>query len=185
MRLKVTGLVSVVLCLWMGAVAEAEPLTWRWSFAAEQGRFVTDGTAHVPGTYTLLDFAVTASSAGGTIGSVSDGQYDASGFTTERPYSFVWDGSRVTLWNSAGHNTFDWWPFDDLSTAQFYFFGWNRGNVNDASSAALWNGDNENLPAIGAVSVAPSNVVPEPGTLLLMTTSVGLLVRFRRTRAAW
>ena len=38
---------------------------WIWSFADERGTFLTDGAAPVPGTYTMIDFSVTASSAGG------------------------------------------------------------------------------------------------------------------------
>ena len=52
---------------------------WIWSFAGEQGHFLTDGTTPVPGTYTLIDFDVTSSAAGGTLGSVSGGQYVAAG----------------------------------------------------------------------------------------------------------
>ena len=93
--------------------SEADQI-WIWSFAGEQGHFLTDGTTPVPGTYTLIDFDVTSSAAGGTLGSVSGGQYVAAGSDSVQPYSMAWNGSAVTLWSAAGFNSFNWWPFSDL-----------------------------------------------------------------------
>ena len=66
------------------------------------------------GIYTLEDFIVTSSSAGGTIGSIRSGEYSASGFGTVPPYAMTWNGHEVTFWDSAGDNAADWWPFSDL-----------------------------------------------------------------------
>ena len=117
---------------------------WIWSFAGEQGHFLTDGTTPVPGTYTLIDFDVTSSAAGGTLGSVSGGQYVAAGSDSVQPVSMAWNGSAVTLWSAAGFNSFNWWPFSDLvEPPKAYLFGFRAGpagQVNDVHSAALWGG---------------------------------------------
>ncbi len=65
MRGKIGWFVAVLLLIATNSRADQ---IWIWSFANERGTFLTDGTASVPGTYTLIDFSVTASSAGGTIG---------------------------------------------------------------------------------------------------------------------
>ena len=175
----------ILAVLWITAAsARAEPITWNWSFAGESGQFVTDGLSHSAGSYTLIDFSVTSSSVGGTLGSLSHGQYSASGFATDMPYSFVWDGSRVTFWDSAGVNTFNWWPFDDLTSDRFYLFGWSTGNINDVRSAALWDGNNKSPLAVGLVDVSPASPIPEPATVLLLTSGLGMLARFRARRGA-
>jgi hypothetical protein len=174
----------ILLC----SVAQSEASQmWAWSFAGESGLFVTSGTAPLPGTYTLEDFVVTSSVAGGTVGSVSGGQYSASGFSSTLPYDMVWDGTAVTTWLAAGNNTFDWWPFDDLTSTQYYFFGWDTGNFNVPGRAALYD------PAfglwspisVGDVTVTPyGNVVPDGGSTLLLL-GVGLAgVRAWRTRSS-
>jgi hypothetical protein len=146
---------------------------WMWSFAGERGTFVTDGTTAVPGTYTMIDFSVTASSAGGTLGSVSGGQYAAEGSDSVQPYSMKWDGQAVTMWSAAGFNSFNWWPFSDLiEPPKAYLFAWREdpvfGQVNDAHSAGLWSGSF--TLAGGPLTVRPAaapSPVPEPATLSL------------------
>ena len=195
--MKTTMLKSIGLALAMGgslaigSVANAAVL-WKWSFANETGTFTTSGTAAggvaAPGSYTLSDFSVTASQAGGTIGSLSGGQYVTCGYATDQPYSFDWNGNAVTQWNQSGANTFNWWVFDDVANLQdAYFFGWQTGNNNVASQAAFY--DDLAYPPLSqpsyavTVSVAAASAA-EPGTLGMMLT--GLLFAgwtvARRTR---
>jgi hypothetical protein len=169
-------------------------ITWDWSFNAERGQFITDGTTPVPGTYTLVDFVVTASGAvaasgsGGRLGSLSGGVYQTGprAFETDEPFSFVWDGSRVTLWLHSGRNLFDWWAFaDTFYTNQFYLFGWDAGNINNPFRAALWDSvipdPDLNAPSVGDIRVVPS-AVPEPGMAALLCLG---FISLLATRSRW
>ena len=98
---------------------------WNWSFAGESGAFLTDGTAVgqvvAPGTYDFKDFTVGFSAVGEPVGSVTGGQYVASGFSdTSTPYSFVWNGSAVTEWDKTGLNDFNWRLFNNTAGMDFY-----------------------------------------------------------------
>jgi PEP-CTERM motif len=170
MRIRIGCLVTTLL---LSAANSRADQIWIWSFAGERGTFLTDGTQAVPGTYTMIDFSVTASSAGGTLGSVSGGQYIAEGSESVQPYAMNWNGQAVTLWSAAGTNFFNWWPFSDLvDPPKAYFFGWRAdpvsGQVNDVHSAALWSGSFAIIG--GPVAVRPAaepGPVPEPATLSL------------------
>lgn len=182
----------------VAAIATSVPasaaVTWNWSFAGEAGTFTTDGNAPgnvaAPGTYNFSDFSVTASPFGRPLGSVSGGGYSAAGFSTNTPYSFNWDGSNVTFWNSSGGNSFNWWVFQNVASPNLYhFFGWNSGNVNDATSAALYDsntGGGANGQLVGPVSVSvasPStSAVPEPATWAMMLAGFGLAGAAMRRR---
>ena len=180
------GCVLVMLLL-TAATTEADQI-WLWSFVGEQGRFLTDGTAPVPGTYTMIDFAVTSSSTGGTLGSVSGGQYEAAGSDSVQPYAMVWNGQAVTLWTAAGFNSFNWWPFSDrVAPPQAYLFGWAfspaLGQVNDVHSAGLFDGSS--TLAVGPVSVRPESpsATPEPATLSLVALGLaGVCARRRKQK---
>jgi len=164
---------------------------WDWSFEGETGTFMTDGAAPggvaPPGTYDLLDFSVTSSAAGEPIGSLSGGQYIASGFDTGLPYSFTWDGSAVTAWLKTGINTFDWWVFDTASEPNlYYFFGWAPPNTNDPTSAAVYDTATVAVVSTGTVTVSVPGVVPEPATwtmMLLGFCALGAALRTRRKPA--
>lgn len=176
------------------STAASANISWVWSFAGETGTFVTDGSLVAgvaqPGTYTLIDFAVTGSSVGGTIGSLSGGDYVVDVFGTSFPYTMAWNGSAVTFWGSDGFNTFDWWAFGDQAVEDgYYFFAWDLGNINDPTKAGYYLGDEFNPPAVGTVTVrvADTPVIPEPATWALMITGFGLVgvaARSRRRAAA-
>jgi hypothetical protein len=175
----------------VAATPASAAITWSWSFAGEAGTFVTDGElvagVAAPGTYNLTDFSATASTVGATLGSLSGGQYNASGFSTNLPYAFSWNGSAVTFWDSAGGNSFDWWVFDDLAVAPgWYFFGWDTGNINDPTRAAFYTGDINNPLTVGTVtvSVAGSGAIPEPATWAMLITGFGLIGTALRRRTA-
>ncbi len=150
---------------------------WDWSFNGEVGGFVTDGNNSDPGVYTIVDFSVAASAVGGTLGSLLGGQYTASGFSTDPPYTFSWDGASVTAWFHTGANTFDWNVYEDqVNSNHFYFFGWADGNINDPTSAAYYDANTGTALSVGTVTVTP---VPAPGAIFLLA-GAGLAARRRR-----
>lgn len=153
---------------------------WDWSFNSEVGGFVTDGNNYDPGVYTIIDFSVSASAVGGTLGSLLGGQYTQSGFSTNPPYTFVWDGVSVTAWFHTGGNTFDWNVYEDqVNTNHFYFFGWADGNINDPTSAAYYDANNGVALSVGTVTVTP---IPGPSGLAILGIA-GAAGRRRRRRS--
>jgi hypothetical protein len=135
----------------------------------------------------MIDFAVTGSSAGGTLGSVSSGEYIAAGSDSIAPYAMQWDGHAVTRWTAAGFNGFNWWPFSDqIQPPKAFYFGFRvgpEGQINDVTSAALWGGSSSLTQ--GALTVSPSGsftVTPEPCTLSLCLLGIGAMGVRRRSR---
>jgi hypothetical protein len=169
---RVLGLVAV-LSLFAVNQIEASQI-WVWSFAGETGQFVTSGSAPTPGVYSLEDFLVTTSAVGGTLGSLTGGQYSPSGFATTLPYDMTWDGLAVTFWASGGSNSFDWWVFSSVVPDRYYFFGWDTGNLNDPGRAAYYSSalGIDNPIAVGDVTVRPyeggPTTVPDAGSSLLL-----------------
>ncbi|PZP28702.1 MAG: hypothetical protein DI603_18645 [Roseateles depolymerans] len=172
--MKLTMFKSAAAAVLLAAATSAShATTWVWSFAGEQGTMQTDGTGNAAGTYNVLDFTVTSSSVGGTLGSFSDGTYTANNLATFMPYSFDWNGSEITQWHQAGTNTFGWNIYQQTSQPDhFYFFGWADGNVNVAMSAAYYNMTTASAISVGALSIS---AVPEPASVALMLGGVGLL----------
>ena len=179
-----TSLISTAaLVLLAPAVANAT-IIWDWSFDNTSGQFITTGSdASVAGTYTLLDFSVTASDVA-TVGSLSLGDYAYGPFSTNDPFSMVWDGGQVIDWLHSGNNSFDWWAFDETSTGNDIFFGWETGNINTVDQAAYYMGDNSNPSYTVSVSAATSTTVAEPGILSLMGAGLIGLGLMRRRRMA-
>jgi len=166
-------------------------ITWDWSFASEAGQYETDGTLSAggaaPNTYRVLDFSVTSSATGGTLGSLRGGQYTTRTHANREPYYFVWDGSGVTQWLHSGSNLFDWHVYEDATATSWppgwYFFGWDIGNINDPTSGAHqgWT-----TLAQGTISVSPAGVIiPEPSAFLIwcLLAVLGIgCARWRRKR---
>lgn len=170
-------IMPVLLGISLAAHAE---IIWDWSFASEAGHFVTSGSDVSPGFYTMLDFSVTASATGGTIGSLSEGDYLTGAWATVEPFTFYWDGSQVTQWLHSGGNSFDWWTFQDNADAtQSYDFGWDTGNINDPTRAAHFDTDFSLFEplAVGDVIVSP---IPEPSSFMLLSIIGGCAVAVRR-----
>ncbi|RCU45277.1 PEP-CTERM sorting domain-containing protein [Corallincola luteus] len=170
-----------VLALSAAAHSAQADVIWDWSFGGEAGQFVTDGVAAGAGTFTLIDFTVTSSAAGGTLGSLVGGDYQDGQFSTLLDYSFDYDGAAVTTWNHSGANTFDWWTFDSLSSNISYFFGWDSGNINDAGKAAWWTSNIVGNHGVSDVTVtAAQSAVPAPAALTLMGLAVAGFAAARR-----
>lgn len=153
---------------------------WEWSFEGEAGLFITEGVFNdtiAAGTYQVLDFVVSSSSVGATIGALSRGDYSQGSFSTNPPYFLVWDGSSVSNWEfSGGPQMLDWNPYTSTSNPDAnYFFGWAEGNIGDVDSAAYWIGGV--TQSIGDVSVVP--MIPNSGSLALLGIG-GLLLCTRR-----
>jgi hypothetical protein len=116
-----TMLLLMILLLTCGAAQAG--IQWTWTNAGtgtEQGTFVTDGElvlGEAPaGTYTVVDFSVTASAYGLPIGAVSEGAYSIGQPTV----GFVWSGTAPTnFWRSSGGltNGFTFWDDDAVEDA--------------------------------------------------------------------
>ncbi len=103
---------TIILALVLAGPALAA-IEWTWvnsGTGTEQGTLITDGVLvgdlAPAGTYTILDYTVTASAHGVLIGSVSDGTY-----VIEHPdQGFDWDGSAPTVfWRDSGQHTNGFW----------------------------------------------------------------------------
>jgi PEP-CTERM motif-containing protein len=188
MKLKLVSLISAGLLGALNALPANADIVWNWSFAGENGTFLTDGTAvgqvATPGTYVFKDFTVGFSAVGAPVGSVTGGQYVTSGFSdTFTPYSFVWNGSAVTEWDKTGLNDFNWWLFNNTAGLDFYEFGNTTSNENDPTQAVVYR--NSIYLTHGEINVAPA--VPEPSTWAMMIlgfVSVGYMAYRRRNKTA-
>ena len=174
--LQKCAIAFAVTGFFFSSVSRAD-VEWDWSFNSEVGGFVTDGSNYDPGVYTIVDFLVTSSVVGGTLGSIGGGEYTQSGFSTDPPYSFAWDGFTVTQWFHSGGNTFDWHVYEDqVNSNHFYFFGWAAGNINDPTSAAYYDANTGTPLSVGTVTVTP---IPGPSGLVILAIA-GAAGRRRR-----
>lgn len=114
---------SLILVLVVCAGAASAGIQWTWSNAftgTEQGTFTTDGSydggGAPAGTYTILDYSVTASAWGLPMGSVSGGEY----YINQPTIGFDWDGSAPTVfWRSSGALTNGFWLWASTYTPGF------------------------------------------------------------------
>jgi len=175
---------KIAIILFLSALSQATyaATVWDWSFGGEAGQFVTDtGAGGGAGNYSLTDFSVTSSAAGGALGSISNGEYSDGEHNTVFPYSFDYDGNNVTQWNHSGSNNFSWFTFDALSSNISYFFGWDTRNVNDPNKAAWYDNDASiGMPANVSVTLAAPSAVPVPAALFLFGPALLGFFGFRR-----
>lgn len=175
---------QVAAAVLLSALAfSSQATTWAWSFGTEHGTFVTSGTDSTAGTYEVLDFSVTASGYGATLGSLNGGAYETGAFDTNAPFRFEWNGTAVTRWLHGGGNLYDWNLYHDTAQPdRYYAFGMDGSFVNVTTSAAYVR--LEGVTGQALVS-APFTVVaiPEPASLALMLGGLGLLA-LRHSRSA-
>ncbi len=110
-------MVSILVFLVISSIGQAK-IQWTWENVAtgtERGTFVTDGmmtgNTAPAGSYTVLDFSVTASAYGLRYGSILGGQYSIG----MPDIGFDWDGSMPTVfWRQSGGytNGFSVWGVD-------------------------------------------------------------------------
>ncbi len=93
-----------VLAILTATIAHAD-IQWLWingGTGTEQGTFVTTGeySAEVPdGSYTVLDYSITASAYGAILGSHSGGEY----IIHQPDIGFLWEnGAPTQFWRSSG-----------------------------------------------------------------------------------
>lgn len=85
---------AALLFTWQLALAD---IVWDWSSDGEVGTFTTTGSNLAPlgaGTFSIIDFAVSATDDGIALGSVGGGDYI---FGAGAAPSLTWDGSAVTV----------------------------------------------------------------------------------------
>lgn len=175
---------QVAAAVLLSALAfSSQATTWAWSFGTERGTFLTSGADSTAGIYEVLDFSVTASGYGATLGSLNGGAYEAGAFDTNAPFRFEWNGTAVTRWLHGGGNLYDWNLYHDTALPnRYYAFGMDGSFFNVTPSAAyVWI---QGITGEALVS-APFTVVaiPEPESLALMLGGLGLLA-LRRSRSA-
>jgi hypothetical protein len=187
---------TVVAALTIAHPAHAD-IIWNWSFGGEAGTFTTDGTSNgtpTNGLYDFVDFSVTSSTAGATIGSASGGRYIASGFQSS-PSILHWNGSSVVLWEKTGANLSQWWVFTEVSDpSEFIEFGLNEDEDADPTQAmaftcTLSDGICVNNPTVldnGTVSLSvdADSTVSEPTTIALFGLGLAGIGLIRRRNTA-
>lgn len=183
----------------LAAQNAAAAVTWNWSFAGEEGIFVTDGDYSdgylAAGRYTMSNFGVTKSKYMpiADMFTISDFglAYTTFGTGKEQPYTLDWSGSAVTQLNNSNPDT------PQLAYAKnswgFGRWDWSRTYVSfrvadGVSGAGLYStgidfdyGEANSAPLSITLSQAPS--VPEPATWMTMLVGfafIGVSLR-RRT----
>ena len=184
MRLQIKSLIASAAMVLAGTQAtQAVDLLWEWTTnqggAISTGTFITNGgpfTSSNPanGTYTISQFEVKTSTAGGTIGSTLNGVYTidnpTSGFiwssASARPTQFFRQGGVLTNGSNFIEN-------QSLLYWGFYLFN------NQAYGG--WDLDNG---AAGLMTLQAVNPVPEPSTYALCAIATGVLAAAARRRKA-
>ena len=108
MKILLTILILAAAC---GAAQAGIEWTWaNGAFGSEQGTFITNGelvAEEAPsGSYTIIDFSITATAYLIPIGSMSGGEFDL----IQPDIGFDWDGSAPTVfWRNSGGYTNGLW----------------------------------------------------------------------------
>lgn len=196
MRIMVVALAGCCSLVAQGASAA---VTWNWSFAGQEGTFVTTGDAAggnvAAGRYTMTNFSVTESRylVIADMFTVSD---EGLAYTTiggpDEPYTLDWDGQAVTQLNNAQAG----FPQNSPRTTYWQFgrHDWSRIYVtfavaNGVSRAGLSNagfdldfGDANDAPL--SIALTPNAAVPDPASWMTMLTGfavTGMILRRRRS----
>jgi hypothetical protein len=171
-------------------------IIWDWEFEGEVGTFETAQALagvddRISGTYSILDFTVTSSASGATLGSVDGGQYSIGGQDTAPSFSFDWDGSFITNWNHGGTQSGQWNVFTDTADVnRQYLFGVsiddNGVRIDDPAMAEYLDNGTSTLSA-GALTIQgipQVQSIPEPGSIAFIgCLTLGLLASRRRRLA--
>lgn len=182
------------------AQSAAASVIWNWSFASEEGTFVTSGEgvsgSLAPGSYKLTNFSVTK----GKYLAVGDMirrcdycvVYDTLPGKQDQPYFIDWSGDAITQIrnssppsaNGSFPNTWIFGRYEASRTWVSFTLGNNRSEASLFTIGGLDQDYGDAADAPLRVSLASIAAVPEPATWLTMLTGfavTGFSMRRRKS----
>jgi hypothetical protein len=159
---------AAVLIVGLASEARADTL-WTWSYASESGTFVTDGDPPCgepapAGTYSILDFSVTASAFPGNVGSLSGGE-----FSQNQPVQgFVWDGVEPIQWFRSSGTFTNGSNFLRVGINLRYLFAVDFYGIDDLADPGVFLVSSDSVDMQSVVEACPTPTpTPRPGKVTL------------------